>query len=354
MSGTELSTATDGNWTAGADSPAAKAHLTRRQKAAVVVRLLLAEGAQLPLSELPESLQTELAAQMSQMRYIDRATLQEVVEEFAAELEAVGLSFPGGLDGVLSILEGAISPDIAARLRSQSGLVWTHDPWDTIAEIEVERLLPFLREESAEVAAVILSKLKVSKAAELLGRLPGDRARRITYAVSETAEIAPDTVRRIGLSLAAALKAEPPRAFVSGAVDRVGAILNVSEADTREGVLKGLEEEDEAFAAEVRRAIFTFEDIPRRVEPLDVPVILRSVDQSALVTIVAATDPKTQDTVEFLMDNMSKRMAGAIRDEAGELAGVKAKQAENARRQVLDTIRQLLDSREITLVGDDD
>jgi hypothetical protein len=41
----------------------------------------------------------------------------------------------------------------------------------------------------------------VPKAADLLGRLPGERARRIAHAVSMTGNVDPETVRRIGLSL---------------------------------------------------------------------------------------------------------------------------------------------------------
>ncbi|WP_428983607.1 hypothetical protein [Psychrosphaera aquimarina] len=46
----------------------------------------------------------------------------------------------------------------------------------------VEKLLPILENESIEVAAVLLSKIDVARAAELLGKLPGPQARRITYA----------------------------------------------------------------------------------------------------------------------------------------------------------------------------
>lgn len=42
--------------------------LTLRQKAAVIVRFLLADGTRLPLSSLPEHMQAALAEQMGQMR----------------------------------------------------------------------------------------------------------------------------------------------------------------------------------------------------------------------------------------------------------------------------------------------
>ena len=81
------------------------ARLTRRQKAAIIVRFLLSEGADVPLTELPEPLQESLTTQMGSMRYVDRSTLAEVVGEFAAELEAMGLTFPNGVAGALSALK---------------------------------------------------------------------------------------------------------------------------------------------------------------------------------------------------------------------------------------------------------
>src|SRR5690606_8998301 len=120
------------------------------------------------------------------------------------------------------------------------------------------RLLPVLEEESVEVAAVMLSKLAVPKAAELLGKLQGERARRVAYAVSLTGNVDPETVRRIGLSLATQLENLPARAFDTGPVERVGAILNSAPQLIRDEVLAGLEEDDEDFARLVRKAIFTF------------------------------------------------------------------------------------------------
>ncbi|WP_240610999.1 flagellar motor switch protein FliG [Oceaniglobus ichthyenteri] len=324
--------------------------LSRRQKAAIVVRLLLAEGASLPLADLPEPLQAELTTQMSQMRYVDRATLKSVIEEFANELDSIGLVFPGGLEGALSILGGVISADMAARLRKQAGMVWFNDPWESLASFEIDQLLPLLKRQSPEVGAVLLSKLKVAKAAEILGKLPGEKARRLTFAMSETADVDPDTVRRIGLSLAAELKAEPPRAFTTGAVARVGAILNVSASATRDEVLNGLSEDDAAFADEVRRAIFTFADIPDRIQPLDVPAVLRNVPQESLVIIVASVSSDTKDAVEFLLQNMSKRLAATLRDEAEEMGPIKTKVAEAAQTEVITAIRALVDSGEIQLV----
>ena len=98
------------------------APLNGRAKAAVVVRLLLNEGADLPLETLPDDLQASLTAQMGQMGLVDRVTLLAVVQEFADTLDGIGLSFPQGLAGALAAMDGKISPQTAARLRKEAGV----------------------------------------------------------------------------------------------------------------------------------------------------------------------------------------------------------------------------------------
>jgi flagellar motor switch protein FliG len=326
--------------------------LTPRQKAAVIVRYLLIDGMTLPLASLPEHMQAALAEQMGRMRLIDRDTLDEVVSEFLSELESVGLAFPGGIEGALTMMDGHISQSAVQRLRRMSSTSSKIDPWERIMALPLDRLLPILTNEAVEVGAVMLSKLPVGKAAELLGKLPGERARRVAYAVSMTGNVDPETVRRIGAALLAELDNQPPRAFDQGPVERVGAILNVSPSITRDDVLQGLEAEDAAFAAEVRRAIFTFVHIPTRLNPRDTPKITRLVEQPQLVTALAAAmgKPGLEEAAEFILANISQRLAQGLREEMAARGRVKEKDAEEAMTAIIGAIRTLETSGEITLI----
>lgn len=339
-----------------APPPPEPRQLSAREKAAVIVRLLLAEGVPLQLGGLPEHLQASLAQQMGEMRLIDRTTVTQVIREFCEELEQVGLSFPGGVEGALALMDGQISQAAASRLRRLIGASSKGDPWDRIGTLPDERLLAVLEEESAEVAAVMLSKLPVQKAAELLGKLPGDRARRVAYAVSMTANVNPDTVRRIGTSLAAQIDAVPPKAFDASPVERVGAILNVSGAATREDVLRGLEESDRGFAELVRKAIFTFVHIPARLSARDVPKVVRVVDQARLVTALAAAqgNPDLAAVPEHFLANMSQRMAQGLREEMAARGTPREKEADEAMNAVILAIRQLEAAGEVTLAVEED
>jgi flagellar motor switch protein FliG len=328
--------------------------MSAREKAAVIVRLMLAEGGNLPLASLPDHLQAAITEQIGQMRLVDRSTLSRIVEEFISELEEVGLSFPGGIEGALSMMDGHISESAANRLRRLAGASAKADPWDRLTVLATERLLPIIDQESVEIAAVMLSKLPVQKAADLLSKMPGERARRVAYAMSMTANVDPETVRRIGIALSAQLENQAPKAFDAGPVERIGAILNISPVLTREDVLKGLDETDAGFAEQVRKALFTFIHISTRLAARDVPKVVRVVDNEVLVSALsyAASKPDLAPVVEYMIASLSQRMGQSLREEMASRGKIKDKDGETAMSAVITGIRQLEASGEVILRQD--
>jgi flagellar motor switch protein FliG len=336
---------------------AAQDPMSRRRKAAIVVQLLLAEGLKPPITKLTEDLQVNLTRELAQLRLVDRATLDAVADEFARELQDVGLTAPRGLDAALTALKGHISPSAVARLKAESLGSSAEDPWHTVTALAPPEIVPILQAEAIEVCAVVLSKLPVAKAAEVLGLLPGERARRITYSVSQTHGISPEAVNRIGRAVALEYCSNPLSAFYRPPVERVGAILNQSQQKTRDDVLEGLGAEDPDFAEKVRRAIFTFAHIPARLRQNDVPRVLRNIDQKALVTALAAAiaagGPEA-DAAAFILANMSQRLADSLREEMNELGKVKKADGETAMSTIVAAIRSSEEAREISLIRPED
>jgi flagellar motor switch protein FliG len=331
--------------------------MTRKRKAAMIVQLLIGDGGKLKLSQLPEELQVLLAHEVGAIRLVDRETVHSVANEFAAQLGAIGLSAPGGTESAIEALAQHLSPDLANRLRADLSSARNGDPWPMIVALDDTVILEIMNTESVEICAVTLSKLPVSKAAAVLEKLPGNQARRITYAISETENIVPDAVKRIGTALVHDYCTKKTVAFEKAPVARVGAILNSSPALTRDTVLEGLGEDDPNFADGVRKAIFTFKDIPLRLVPTDVPACIRGIDASDLSTAIAAAlsgDDELVAAAEFILANISQRMATQIREDANEKGAIKGKAAEEAMRALSSAIRALVDEGTITLKSDDD
>lgn len=323
--------------------------LTPPQKAAVIVRLLLAEGADLPLRDLPVEAQARLAQEMANMESIDRDTRDAVVAEFCDRLDSIGLTFPGDMGGALALLGDHLSQHTTNRLRRIAALTGESDPWDRILSAPTDHLCDIAMEEAAEVVAILISKLPVPKAAELFGRLPPERARQIAYAVSLTSGAEAEALRRVGMALMQALDARPQPVLEGEPVERVGAILNFTPSFTRDTVLDGLDQDDAVFAEQVRKAIFTWANIPQRVDARDVVRILKQVEQDRLVKALAGA--KDDATAQFLLGNISQRMAETLREEVEAAGKVSAKDAEEAQTEVIAAIRSMEEAGELFLIA---
>ncbi|WBU55618.1 flagellar motor switch protein FliG [Paracoccus sediminicola] len=325
--------------------------LTPRQKAAVIVRLIVGDGEQLSLERLSPEAQAALAQEMALMGMVDRQTRDQVVQEFCDSLESVGLTFPDGLDGTLDMLHGTLSQDITDRLRRRAAMAGHADPWDRIAAMPTAQLAELALGEAVEIAAVLFSKLPVSKAAEGFALMPAERARQIAYAMSMTGGIEAPALRRIGVALLQAAEALARPALDGGPVEKVGAILNFVPAGTRDEVLTGLDEEDADFAREVRKSIFTWANIPERIDPRDVTRILREVEPLSLQRAIAGAKDANLPAAEFLLANISARMAESLRDEIENLGRLTEDDSEAARADVVASIRRMEEAGDLFLIA---
>lgn len=328
--------------------------LNKKQKAAVIVRLLLGHGVSLGVSKLSPDDQSKLALTIADLGNIDKRTLADVVQEFTAIIDNLALTFPQDLTETVELLEPYLAPGALGKLRATAERHDKSDPWGRVSRQPIDRLRPLLRTESAEVCAVLLSKLSVATAAELLSDLPPERSEVLAHSMALTESISPDLVDRIGLHVLAIMDAAPINAFDKAAAERVGAILNATPQEARDRMLESLESRDEPFAAEVRKSIFAFPHIPSRLESADVPLVMRKVDGDTAVRALAAGKEGAPLAVEFLLENMSKRLAEQLRDDAEALPTPKPADGEAAMAAIIAAIRELEDSGEITLLVPED
>jgi len=283
--------------------------LTRRRKAAMIVQMLFRDGEGIPLTRMPPKLQEALAHELGAIRLIDKDTVAAVAEEFAEELNAVGLVAPGNTLQALDELGDKIDADLSQRLRAEITAAQNGDPWPLIANLSEDDLVAALNAQSVQVGGVILA-----------------------------------AVLRIGKALVKDHCTQSTVAFDAGPDSRLGAILNTSPAATRDDVLSGLTDEDPDFADDVRRKIFTFADIATRIKPTDIPLCIRNIDADELNTAMAsalAGEDAELASAEYILANMSQRMATQIRETATEIGKVSTKAAETAKNAVTTVIRQM-------------
>ena len=185
--------------------------------------------------------------------------------------------------------------------------------------------------------------------------MPGPRARKISFAISQTAGVTPQAVDRIVQSLMAQLDNKPERAFATLPEDRIAAILTAASDDLPDEIMNGLRETDPDLAERVLAGVFTFVDIPTRIAAVDVATAVKTVAQTDMVIALCYANGNGMKPVsEFILGGLSRRMVETIREEIEERDAVKTKEGEAAVTALVSAIQGQISAGEISFIDLDD
>ncbi len=327
------------------------ASLSQRQKAAIIVKLLVGGGVSLEELELDADAIWKITKAMTGLGVVDKDIVDGVTAEFILEMERMGLVFERDIDGSLKAMEDQITAETLNKVKARQSGSAEANAWDYISKTDPEVLALRIAAENPRVGAVILSKLTPSKSAEIVSQIATDAAEGILAAISKTTDVMPNIVSRIGIALADSLRDKGSAgAFEDSAAARIGAILNMSAGQFRDEILGGIEKKDPESASQIRRLMFTFEDIPSRITGRDISKILRGVDDETLVAALSGAASTAPAVKEFILSNISSRLAEQIEESISERGTVKTKDADAAMTQVVVAIKELESAGEITLI----
>ncbi len=294
-----------------------------------------------------------LTKELGELPDIDQATLTRIVSEFNAELESLALPSGDGLQAATESLSPYLSSAAQDRLRTETLGAPTLDPWTRLAGLDLDTRIRLASTEAPEIGAIWLSKLAVADAADLLRTLSGPTARRIAQSMSRVEVAPPNVIASIGTSLAEVYCVQKTKGFDMPNGKRVAEILNSSDSATRDAILGALDEDAPEFASTVRESIFTFVDIKDRIEPKDMPNIVRGIPQDQLgcgLAFAMSQGSKAEATAKFILANISKRLANSLCEAIAERGTVSAEEGETAHKALIASVRALEDGGEITLV----
>ncbi len=329
--------------------------LTRQQKAAVIIGVLGVETAGPVLEQLDETSLRHFTHAMSGLKRIDATQVRATIAEFLAELSTDEEGVRGGLAQARELLEKHVAEGLLMRILDDAESPSAHNVWQKLAKIGDEALADFLAREHPQTAAVVVSKFSPEHAAGILNLLEPDLARDVVIGLARAASLDPHVVESIGDTMSRDfLAAHANEDRKRNPADRIGAIMNYTSPSIRDHILGSIESDQPEFAEEIRRKMFTVEDIPARLPSRAVATVVRSLDQEILLKALFVTKDSAPETCEFILSNISKRMAEQLREELGEITSVRRKEGERAQAEIIRVIRELVARGEIELVEEDE
>ena len=337
-----------------ADDSASR-RLTRKQKAAVIIGMLGSEAAGPVLERLDETSLRHFTHAMSGLSRIGAAQVRATIAEFIAELSHDEEIVRGGLGHAREVLEQHVAEGLLLRILDEAESPSSHNVWQKVAKINEEALADFLAREHPQIAAVVVSKLGAEHAARILNRLEPELARDVVIGLSRASSLDPHVIEAIGDTLSRDFLATHSEANRRrNPADRIGAIMNFTSPSIRDHILGAIESDQPEFVEEIRRKMFTIEDIPARLPSRSVAKVVRSLNQDTLLKALFASKHSAPETREFILSNISTRMSEQLREELGEMTSVRRKDGENAQAEVIRVIRELVATGEVELVEEED
>jgi len=322
--------------------------LSGTQKAAV---LLVSLGAELSAQifkilndEEIESLTTEI----SRLRNVSAGMTAPVLEEFHQMALAQEYITQGGVSYASEILERALgskrAKDILERLRGQIQPA----AFEIVKKVEPKNLLDFIRREHPQTIALILANMEPKQAAQILSELPTALQSDVILRIATMDKTNPDVIKQIESILESRLSSLfTQEVSISGGVKAVAEIMNRLDRSTERSLLGTIQEHEAELAENIRRLMFTFEDIVL-VDDRGVQRILKEIDQKDLALSLKATSAEVSGKV---FKNMSERAGGLLKEEIGYLGPVRLRDVEEAQRRIVDAVRRLEESGEIMVQG---
>ncbi|WP_203135617.1 flagellar motor switch protein FliG [Microbacterium sp. JZ31] len=321
--------------------------LSGSQTAAVVIMNLDRSRAVEVMKHLTEGEAEEIAAEIIRMRRLDTATTARALRDFHRIASGRIAPGRGGRDVAAGLLEASFGAERAAGVLTRVSSTMAGTSLDFLNAADPAQLATLLDGELPQTIALVLAHLRTNNAAEVLAALPDplrtDVAQSIATmgtATQEAIAVVAETLRtRTGVF---ALR-ESSEAV--GGVQPLVEIINRSDAAIEKALLASLEDRDTALAEDIRSRMVTFADIVK-LEDRDAQRVLRGVD---IRTLAMALKGVNQAIAEVIRKNVSERNREVLDDEIRIMGPVRMSQIEEARAEIVRTIRALASEGEITV-----
>lgn len=314
------------------------------KKAAVLLMSLPTAQAAKVLGQLPPRLIELVSIQIAQMDSVSGDDQEIVIAEFLTSKASAIYASPGGLERAKELIKEALGRDAGEIIGNLQQTIEAM-PFGFVKKVDAQTLLQFIGEEHPQTIALLLSHVPGPYAAEVLSGLDSEKQLEVIRRIASIGRTSPEAVAELeyGLELRLSSMVNQNQAAIGG-VESVASILNVVERSIERNIMETLVQEDPELSEEIRRLMFVFEDI-NKLADRDIQSLLKNVETSQWAMALKGASQPLQDKV---LRNMSSRAAENLREEMDYLGSVKVSEVEGVQQKIVDTVRALEDSGEIS------
>jgi flagellar motor switch protein FliG len=217
---------------------------------------------------------------------------------------------------------------------------------ETIALMAPLMVAGLLEQEHPQTVALILSTQHIEHAAEILTHLPEGIRSDVAYRISKIEKVSPVVLSRIEDALHREIGLVSGKTHKKvGGIDAIVGILNHMKNNLDVDILEEMEQTDPEMAEEIRKKMFTFENLVA-LDGRSLQMILREVNNDSLTLALKIASEQMK---EKIFANMSTRAADMIRDDLEAMGPVRLSEVELMQQSIVKIAMKLEEEGKLVL-----
>ena len=324
------------------------AKLSGPEKAAVLLLCLGEEASAKVFEELSDSEVRIIGRCMMNMSHIPADVIEKVFLNFrktrgehtgvffrGSEFTKKAISSSGNQQRVNSLMDQVVSGTETNSL-------------ETISMMEPRLIASLLEHEHPQTLALILSIQNPDHTGKILGFFSEEMRSDIMYRISRINDVSQTVIGHIEEALQKEIGQVVTRVQQQvGGLDKVVEILGKMEKGVDRNILIRMEETDPEMAEEIRKKMFTFEDM-LEIDNDGLQQILKEVNTD---TLTLALKTATEDLKTKIFNNISRRAAEMIEEDLEVMGPTKLSEVEAVQMEIVKIALRLEDEGSVILPG---
>ena len=321
--------------------------LTGLKKAAILLICLGEETATKLLRELTDEEIFKVTRCMADIEHIPDEIKTRVLEDFELAAEGQAGLVVKGQEFAKKLIAGAGSKNRETSLMRQFVTGTEDRPLETISKMQPAMVAGLLEREHPQTLALVLSTQATEHAGAIIAKLPEEKRADVVHRIATLDTVSPAVIDRIeeALSKEIGIVVGGQEQREVGGLKKVVEILDSMTDNLDSEILENLEEIDPDMVENIRKMMFTFEDLCA-LDGRSIQMILREVNNDSLTMALKTASDEIKAKI---FANMSSRAAEMIKDDLGAMGPVRLSEVEAMQQTIVKIAMKLEEEGKLVL-----
>lgn len=292
-----------------------------------------------------------LGETIARIKTVTRDRLDTVINKFETVAANEHMLVSDSNEYVKTVLRKALGDDKANLLIDRILQGSDITGIESLKWMDPASVAELLRAEHPQIVAAILVHLEFDQAAAVLKHLAERQRNEVMVRIATLDGIQPTALKDLNEVMSKVLAGgDRTRKSTLGGAKTAAEILNMLGTAVETSVLDFVREVDNELAQKIMDNMFTFDDV-EKIDDKGIQALLREVQGESLVIALKGASPTLR---EKIFKNMSTRAAETLREDLESRGPVRLSEVEAEQKEMLKTIRRLVEEGQIVLSGSGD